>query len=598
MSNQKPTFKSELAYPTKPDLLALVENEKVKHLVSDLYSSLREKKGIGTGSMADAVRYEIETGKRLSKSKTGFSPEATRRLGQIRKIIGNVEISNSEREIVQYIRNDLLHALGVENKDETTMKAQKAAAPKVKKNQIEFSEISKESLLGAIKTLSENPALFEYIHPPFEDEEIDTEREVVFKCIHTPEVKQLVEKFFSQSDVGSRTIIREMFYLKKTGKNPQHLAQCNQLFENLDKILDKVEKFEKRNKTEVMSDIEYRVIKSFIFQKKELENYTQKQLAEESILFDPNFYEVYFEERWLLDIFKPQTDTALIKNYFESLRFYNEKISLLKSDYLEEDKEVLDYNEHDLEAFKDYLETRRSNLPTLTRMKVTKDWFDDSDEYFEDFREEAFKHIGTCVNVNKLKEGIEKAIDLNLLTDLRFDVRGIEDYLFNLHEDIDIALKNENKKIRMTFGYRAILKCATTLLALAGYQTNMITDHHEVLILFLSRYSENYNEPFDSWDLKNIGMMLKSARHNDLYRVNYIHETSLSSFLGQNLDQFLKDLFSDVIQSIPLEHVKFRRRRTDGEIGKLMDERENNKDDDLDNFIVLPEEEFYDDDTF
>ena len=91
----------------RDNLLASTKDEKLKTIVDKLY---REYAVVGSGSTADAVRYELRTGELLSPS--GHSMKAQQNIVALTKRINSGELNSFDRSTAEHIIRDLLQALG------------------------------------------------------------------------------------------------------------------------------------------------------------------------------------------------------------------------------------------------------------------------------------------------------------------------------------------------------------------------------------------------------------------------------------------------------------------------------------------------------
>lgn len=82
------------------------QHPKLKNLVAQMY---RPSAKVGTGSTADAIRYEIRTGNLLSRS--GHSTKGREMISALNRLIETEVLSEEDREIVRYLIADLKDAL-------------------------------------------------------------------------------------------------------------------------------------------------------------------------------------------------------------------------------------------------------------------------------------------------------------------------------------------------------------------------------------------------------------------------------------------------------------------------------------------------------
>lgn len=88
-------------------LLNKVSNPKLKNTIKEMY---RPGAKVGDGGLADAIRYEIKTGK-LVGGKSHIQ-KGTERLRNLERISGREALTNQERKIIENLIKDLKQALG------------------------------------------------------------------------------------------------------------------------------------------------------------------------------------------------------------------------------------------------------------------------------------------------------------------------------------------------------------------------------------------------------------------------------------------------------------------------------------------------------
>ena len=88
-------------------ILNKVSNPKLKNTIKEMY---RPGAKVGDGGLADAIRYEIKTGK-LVGGKSHIQ-KGTERLRNLEKIFKRETLTKNERKIVEDLMKDLQNALG------------------------------------------------------------------------------------------------------------------------------------------------------------------------------------------------------------------------------------------------------------------------------------------------------------------------------------------------------------------------------------------------------------------------------------------------------------------------------------------------------
>lgn len=88
-------------------LLSKVTNSKLENTIKEMY---RPGAKIGDGGLADAIRYEIKTGK-LVGGKSHFQ-KGTERLRNLERIFNKETLTQAERKITDNLIKDLRQALG------------------------------------------------------------------------------------------------------------------------------------------------------------------------------------------------------------------------------------------------------------------------------------------------------------------------------------------------------------------------------------------------------------------------------------------------------------------------------------------------------
>ena len=90
----------------KSQLLENAKTQQGRNLIQELY---REGASVGDGSTADAIRYQLSTGKMVGKKD--HLRKGKERLKQIEKILLK-DKNHPDKEILKFLANDLRQALG------------------------------------------------------------------------------------------------------------------------------------------------------------------------------------------------------------------------------------------------------------------------------------------------------------------------------------------------------------------------------------------------------------------------------------------------------------------------------------------------------
>ena len=90
----------------RDQLLQSTTDDKLKSIIRELY---RNKPGVGDSGTADALRYEIQTGKLLSDK--GHFQKATTRSTELTKYLSQDNLSTQDRQIGQSLLNNLKDAI-------------------------------------------------------------------------------------------------------------------------------------------------------------------------------------------------------------------------------------------------------------------------------------------------------------------------------------------------------------------------------------------------------------------------------------------------------------------------------------------------------
>jgi hypothetical protein len=92
---------------TREILLDAASNQKLKNAIDRMY---RPGATIGDGGLADAIRYQLSTGKLIGgKDHLGKGAE---RIKNLENIIKNETLSNRDQELAQKLLEDLKRAMG------------------------------------------------------------------------------------------------------------------------------------------------------------------------------------------------------------------------------------------------------------------------------------------------------------------------------------------------------------------------------------------------------------------------------------------------------------------------------------------------------
>ena len=91
-----------------------------------------------------------------------------------------------------------------------------------------------------------------------------------------------------------------------------------------------------------------------------------------------------------------------------------------------------------------------------------------------------------------------------------FSAEEIRKRFEGVRRDLEIAAKDPFPEVRFTYGYQALIKTGTALLAREGLKVRSIPGHH---VKILERMSETLNDP----DILALGNGMRMKRNQDLY---------------------------------------------------------------------------------
>jgi len=98
--------------PIGRELLEKCSNEKLKNTIKELY---RPGASIGDGSTADAIRYEVSTGKLIGGKS--HVQKGLERLKNLENILKRKDLNDEDKKIAKKLYDDLADALGDKNYD-------------------------------------------------------------------------------------------------------------------------------------------------------------------------------------------------------------------------------------------------------------------------------------------------------------------------------------------------------------------------------------------------------------------------------------------------------------------------------------------------
>jgi len=93
---------------------------------------------------------------------------------------------------------------------------------------------------------------------------------------------------------------------------------------------------------------------------------------------------------------------------------------------------------------------------------------------------------------------------------LKFSNEEIQKRFDGARRDLEIAAKDPFSEVRFTYGYQALIKTGTALLAREGLKVRSIPGHH---VKILERMSEILKDP----DILALGNGMRMKRNQDLY---------------------------------------------------------------------------------
>lgn len=103
---QETASSPKLLDTARGNLLSDAQNPKLRNLVDKLY---RRNAQIGSGSTADAIRYELKTGQLLSPSGHFIKGQEVRTA--LRRLIRSQALDEGDRQIARYLLRDIQNSL-------------------------------------------------------------------------------------------------------------------------------------------------------------------------------------------------------------------------------------------------------------------------------------------------------------------------------------------------------------------------------------------------------------------------------------------------------------------------------------------------------
>lgn len=118
------------------------------------------------------------------------------------------------------------------------------------------------------------------------------------------------------------------------------------------------------------------------------------------------------------------------------------------------------------------------------------------------------------------------AADGAFFQNFKFTSEEIQKRLDGARRDLNIAEKDPFSEVRFTYGYQALIKIGTALLAREGLKVRSVPGHH---VKILERMSEILKDP----DILVFGNGMRMKRNQDLYRGGeFISEKEAADYIA------------------------------------------------------------------